>query len=200
VPPPVAATNQQRVTVEPDPSAEHVSYPLTGRIARGDEAAFARFYELWFDRLLAMARAMSRRDEAFCLDAVQDCMLKVVHRMPRLHDEAAVAAWLARALLRVVVDRLRAEARRARREGAAGARLAEAATAAEPDDEQRAWLRDRLAELPERDRALLCARFADGLTLDATGRALGMSGDAAHGRIRRLLLRLKTAARIAFHG
>ena len=56
--------------------------PLTALIARGDERAFATFYELWFDRALALARSISRRDESFCLDVVQDCMLRVV-RMKR---------------------------------------------------------------------------------------------------------------------
>jgi RNA polymerase sigma-70 factor (ECF subfamily) len=174
------------------------SYPLTGRIARGDEAAFAAFYETWFERLLAFARAATRRDEAFCLDAVQDCMLRVVQRLPALPSEEAVAAWLARALLRVAVDRLRAEARRARREDAA----AQAASPAADDSllaaEERAWLRARLDELPERDRALLRARFGEGMTLAAAGAACGVTGDAAHGRIRRLLQKLEAAAKRAF--
>ncbi len=177
------------------------SHTLTALIAAGDERAFATFYELWFDRLLAMARAATRRDEAFCLDVVHDCMLRVVRRLPALSSEAAVAAWLMRALLRGAVDRLRQEARRARREASAAAEQASAVTDLETDllaREERVWLRARLDELPTADRALLLARFDDGLTLDAVGQTVGVTGDAAHGRIRRLLLRLRAAAKGAF--
>ena len=176
------------------------SYPLTARIAAGDEQAFATFYELWFDRLLAMARAATRRDEAFCLDVVHDCMLRVVQKLPVLGTEDAVAAWLARALLRGAVDHWRRDARRSRREAHAAER-APASTDLESDlleREERAWLRARLDELPAADRALLLARFDAGLTLEAVGQTVGVTGDAAHGRIRRLLLRLRAAAKGAF--
>lgn len=183
------------------PAARTPSYPLTPRIRAGDPDAVAAFYELWFDRLLAMARATTRRDEAFCLDVVQDTMLRVVDRMEPLASEPAVATWLARTLLRGAVDRLRAEARRARREDAVAARGPTAAPASDEhalDVEQRRWLDARLAELPVPDRELLLARFHDGRTLAAVGDRFGLSGDAAHGRIRRLVLRLKDAAKGAF--
>jgi RNA polymerase sigma factor (sigma-70 family) len=177
------------------------THPLTGRIHAGDAGAFATFYELWFDRLLAMARTTTRRDEAFCLDVVQDCMVRVVDKITALASEEAVATWLARTLLRGAVDRLRADARRGRRESAAAAQqpaMAASSDQAAADDEQRQWLAARLAELPAADRELLLARFHDGATLDAVGSRFGMSGDAAHGRIRRLVLRLKDAAKGAF--
>ena len=176
------------------------SHTFTAAIAKGDEHAFATFYELWFDRLLAMARAATRRDEAFCLDVVHDCMLRVVRKLPALCSEDAVASWLARALLRGAVDRLRQDARRAKRETSAAAHAPVCQDLATDllDREERAWLRARLDELPAADRALLLARFGDGLTLDAVGQAMGVTGDAAHGRIRRLLLRLRAAAKGAF--
>jgi RNA polymerase sigma factor (sigma-70 family) len=182
-------------------AASTPSHVLTARIAAGDEHAFAAFYELWFDRLLAMARVMTRRDEAFCLDVVHDCMLRVVRKLPALASEDAVAAWLARTLLRGAVDRLRQEKRRARRE----ADVVAGSTGGTDDPhtdlfalEQRAWLQARLDELPAPDRTLLLARFAEGKTLAGVGHALGVTGDAAHGRIRRLLQRLRSAAQGVF--
>lgn len=183
------------------PRGRAPSFPLTARIRTGDGAAFATFYELWFDRLLAMACSLTRRDEAFCLDIVQDCLLRVVRKMPALATEAAVAAWLARALLRGAADRLRSEARRARREDAAAAQRGHADLASDAaviDAERRRWLHARLAELPAADRDLLLARFHDGDTLADAGARFGLSGHAAHGRIRRLILRLKDAARGTF--
>ena len=64
--------------------------------------------------------------------------------------------------------------------------------------EQEAWLRRELAALDARDRTLLAARFEEGKTLRAAGKAVGMTGHAAHGRIRRLLERLRRAAREVF--
>lgn len=173
------------------------SYPLTARIAAGDEQAFAAFYDLWFERLFALARTSTRRDEAFCLDAVQDCMLKVVRKLPALASEEAVAAWLLRALLRAAVDRTRSETRRQRHERAHADAQPQSCADALPellDGEQRAWLAARLAELAPADRALLEAR-AQGATLEASGRSAGITGHAAHGRIRRLVARLRDAAR-----
>ena len=43
------------------------------------------------------------------------------------------------------------------------------------------------------DRRLLALRFEGGRTLDEVGEELGIGGNAAHGRIRRLLGRLRSA-------
>lgn len=185
----------------PPTEREPETWPLTAGVARGDEVALGRFYDLWFGRVLSTARAVTRRDESFCLDVVQDAMLRVARRMPRLPNEPAVRAWMARTVTRVAVDRLRAETRRRVREQQAASaeqdgRADGLATAAE--QERFAWLQDALARLPERDRALLQARFGEGATLAAAGAAVGTTGHAAHGRIRRLLAALRRAAGEAF--
>jgi RNA polymerase sigma factor (sigma-70 family) len=100
-------------------------YALTGRIAAGDESAFTEFYERWFASTLALCRAIRRRDEAFCLDVVQDVMMIVVKKMPSLETESALRAWMTRTVSRRVTDCLRSEARRRLRE----AQIAETATA-----------------------------------------------------------------------
>ncbi|MCA8952309.1 MAG: sigma-70 family RNA polymerase sigma factor [Planctomycetes bacterium] len=175
------------------------SAALSRSIAAGDEHAFTRFYETWFGPTLALARGACRRDEAFCLDVVQDVMLTVANKMPALRDAAAVGAWMRRTVLHAVTDRLRTEARRQRREQlAAGARAA-AAEVAEPwlaldSDEQRRWLAAQLRDLPAADRELLAARFSPVLTVTAAGALLGLGPDAAHGRLRRALERLRQLA------
>ena len=45
---------------------------LVRLVAAGDEAAFTRFYEAWYGPTLALARVISRRDEAFALDVVPE--------------------------------------------------------------------------------------------------------------------------------
>ncbi len=171
-------------------------------IAAGDEAAFAAFYTAWFAPTLALARAASRRDESFCLDVVQDVMLTVCRKMPALRDDRAVRAWMATAVWNAVRDRARAEAARTRRERHDRER---GASAPEPwsalvAGERQQWLAARLQELPEPDRALLAARFGDAVSVAAAGAAFGMSPDGAHGRLRRVLERLRTAATEWWHG
>lgn len=169
------------------------SVDLVRRIARSDPDAFARFYDLWFDRSFALARSLTRGDESFCLDIVQDTMLQVIRRPPSPHSEAALAQWLGRTILSRAIDRLRAERRRRRREERA-ARDERCDAADDGVFEQNGWLRTALAELPAADRALLHARFHDDLTFAEAGARAGMTANAAHGRIRRALQRLRLAA------
>ncbi|MBL8723482.1 MAG: sigma-70 family RNA polymerase sigma factor [Planctomycetes bacterium] len=173
-------------------------------IARGDEAAFAAFYAAWFPATLALARAVSRRDEAFCLDVVQDVMFAVCRRMPALPDEPAVRGWMRSAVAHAITDRVRQEQARRRREEHVAEERGDAHDG-EPwhallRDERAQWLAARLAELPASDQALLAARFADGPSVAAVGATFGLSEDGAHGRLRRALQRLRHLATEWWHG
>lgn len=183
----------------PDAQTSAPTAHLTSRIAAGDPEAFGAFYEAWFERVFAMARGISRRDESFCLDVVQDCMMRVVKSMSAMRDEPAIGAWLSRAVYSATVDRSRSDRRRKVRERV----VAEVShESEEPDpmaslqgEEERSWLAVQIADLPDVDRALLLARFQGGLTLAQMGDRFGISGNAVHGRIRRALARLKQAAK-----
>jgi len=168
---------------------------LTLAIARGDGAAFARFYEAWFDRAYAAARSLTGRDEAFCLDVVQDAMLRAARRMPTLPDERSLDRWLARVVRSAALDRLRRERRRVLRERSRSS----TPMPSRPDEatellERIDWLRASLAELPQDDRSLLDSRFGRSRTLRDAGTEAGLTGDAAHGRLRRIINRLRNAA------
>ncbi|MCR9244116.1 MAG: sigma-70 family RNA polymerase sigma factor [bacterium] len=185
------------------PGVELDAATLSRRIAAGDEAAFVTFYEAWFPATLALARAACRRDEAFCLDLVQDVMLTVARKMPALRDAAAVGAWMRSTVLRAATDRIRKASREQRR----AERIAEARDDAvvEPWEamaagERRSWLEAQLAELPPTDRELLVARFSPAITVTAAGALLGLEPDAAHGRLRRVLERLRRRAAAFWQG
>lgn len=190
----------------PPPTAPNAvdSAALAKAIAAGSEAAFAAFYAAWFGSVLALARASSRRDEAFCLDVVQDVMLVVAKKLPALRSERAVRAWMSSSVLHAISDRLRGERRRLRREQWV-ATEASAQHDAEPwllmaAGERQQWLSARVQELPVSDQALLSARFHDGESVAATGARFGLGEDAAHGRLRRVLERLRHAAAEWLHG
>lgn len=166
---------------------------LTTAAASGDDGAFAALYRAWFDHALALAFRLTGRDESFCLDVVQDAMLKAARSVPPGLDEDAFRRWLTRVVHTCALDRLRAERRRVQRERSATRRdLHEPDHAPDAElDERIAELRKALARLGPADRSLLLVRFARGATLDQAARANGISGSAAHGRIRRLLKRLR---------
>lgn len=172
---------------------------LTRGIARGDADALAEFYARWFDRLLALASSLTRRDESFCLDVVQEAMLRVVRCIRPMRSDEDVLRWMTRVVHTTALDLLRREARRAARERRgtvpASSRDAAADTAL---GEQIAWVRSRLVELPPHDADLIGLRFSRGASLRAAGDAAGVTGDSAHGRIRRTLARLRTLAKEAF--
>ncbi len=169
-----------------------------------DDEGNGAFYHAWFDRAYSLARALTRRDESYCLDVVQDAMLRAARSLPPLGSERALAAWMARVVHTTALDQLRREARRVRREerAAAGRRARETGDA-DPGrrleiEERIQWLAARLHEAPEVERVLLRERFGRGKTLAQVGETVGMTGSAAHGRIRRAVLRLRALAREVF--
>lgn len=166
---------------------------LSNGIARGDHDALDRFYRGWFELALRDAGARTRRDEAFCLDVVHDAMLRLVRTLRPLRTRGELDACVRRAVLCSALDALRRESRRSRREHSAARAREDRGERAHTDhplrDAER--LARELNELPPEDRSLLLLRFVLGRTIQAAGEALGMTGDAAHGRTRRALERLR---------
>src|SRR5262249_47290597 len=131
--------------------------------------------------------------------------LRVVRSLRPMPDAVALERWLKRVVHTTALDGLRRDLRRARREQRSAAE-APASAGSQPvapgalDLEERlAWLAGELAALTRRDRELVEQRFVRGQTLDAAGAALGLSGHAAHGRVRRLIDQLRSSARRIFH-
>lgn len=172
------------------PPTDPVIACLCARVGRGDQAAFADLYEAWFDRCHAMARSLTGRDESFCLDVVQETMLRVARRIPPMECERDLARWMVRAVHSSAIDLLRRESRAKRRESAAARQPvsppAPALDAAE-------WLTAALRELDAQEHAMLTLRYGRGASLEVVGKAQGLSADAAHGRLRRLLGRLRSS-------
>jgi len=160
-------------------------------LARGDHAALAALYEAWFPRALGLARTMTRRDEAFCLDVVQETFIRVIDHAPRLvrlAKDGDLDRWMATVVRSAAIDLLRRDLRRAARE-TASARLATGADGRTPDGSA-AELRSLIEALHPDDQELLMLRFGRGATLDGAARAVGTTIGAAYGRIRRSLQKL----------
>jgi RNA polymerase sigma factor (sigma-70 family) len=168
---------------------------LTGAIASGDTETFARFYRRWIDRMYAEARRVTGRDESFCLDVVHDAMIRVMESIRPMENEAALWGWLRLVVRSCAFDRLRRQARRRRREQAAGA----AAVSRDDLEDRLTWLRRELAQLGERETALLTMRHRFGWTLRQIASAAGLKPGAVDGRLRRALAALRRRAEEAFN-
>jgi RNA polymerase sigma factor (sigma-70 family) len=171
---------------------------LTAAIASGDTEAFALFYRQWFDFAFLEARRYGNHDEQFCLDIVQDAMMRVIRSIKPMDGEADVCKWMRAVVQSCCYDRLRAEARRARRERkrASNGR----GTAGDPDHQERIdWLYAQLAALETDQAQLLSMRFRFGWTLQRIGAALGLKPGAVDGRIDRTLSNLRAKAEEDFH-
>lgn len=160
---------------------------LTAAVARGDRDAFALLYSRWFGRMVASARRLTGRDEAFCLDVVQEAMLRAASRLPPLGSTPALARWLELTTHRAALDMLRQDRRRRARERGRGL-----APLPDPDLDRRiAWVRERVRALAPRDRSLLADRFARGRSHAQIAADTHESPAAVEGRLRRLLKRLR---------
>jgi RNA polymerase sigma factor (sigma-70 family) len=162
-------------------------------VGRGDVAAFEELYRAWYERVFGMARGLTRRDEAFCLDVTQEVMLRVAKGLPRIGTEGELAGWMGRAVVSCAVDLVRKETRRARRERLAA--RSEGIGVAEGDAEDLSWVRRELRRLPLVEQGLIMQRVANGSTLKEAGLSVGIGEQAAHGRLRRAMEKLRRMAR-----
>lgn len=155
---------------------------ITARLARGDQEAFAVFYEATFDDAVSDAHRLTGKDESFCLDSVQDAYLRAAKKLPAIDSWAACRAWLRTAIASSAVDRIRSDTARAKRE--AMPRGAQTATA--EANEHLQPLLDRLrTQLDDRQWHAVRLHIGGGLPLSAVGRAMSLSRHAVHGLVRR---------------
>jgi DNA-directed RNA polymerase specialized sigma24 family protein len=106
--------------------------------------------------------------------------------MPVFETQEELERWMRRVLLNGARDRIRAEARRIRRES-----QAPIATATEHDRDSLAELNVRLRAIDKESAQLLRRRYDLGWTLEQIGRELGLRPGAVDGRIRRILKKLR---------
>ncbi|MBX3321866.1 MAG: sigma-70 family RNA polymerase sigma factor [Phycisphaeraceae bacterium] len=169
-------------------------------VARGERERVGEFYEAWFEWVLAAASRATTRDEAFCLDVVQDVMLRVAAKMPAMSTHAQLERWMWRVTFNAAMDALRSEQRRRKREQA---RAGVTAQAVENDagaiEERCDWLRKELSRLDSEEHVLVRARFAGNMSLKEIGSGLGRTTGAVHGKLRTAIARLKRRAEETGH-
>ncbi|MEE9129070.1 MAG: RNA polymerase sigma factor [Phycisphaerales bacterium] len=192
------------VSLPHSPHVQSKVRSLTEAIASGNSEAFATFYRQWFDTMYAQARTASGRDESFCLDVVQDAMLRVIKSVPPMASAGDLRRWLRVVVQSCAYDRFREEARRKAREQRAvaerGANNSNGEVGAQENTFDRIrWLQRELQSLDDRDIQLLLMRHRFGWTLKRIGQAVGLKPGAVDGRIRRVLSKLRRRAKEQSH-
>lgn len=170
---------------------------LTTAMAAGNEDAVETFYRRYFDWLYAQARSATRRDESFCLDVVQDAVLRIIRTIRRVDTEAQLRAWLRLVVQTTALDRLRAERRRHRRELAtvlAGPREHIESNDEVDDAGQLEWIKRQIARFDPRLVQIIELRFEQRWTLARIAARFGLSIGTIDGRLRRALKELRLRA------
>ena len=85
-------------------------------MAAGDSRAVEAFYRQYFDWIFGQARRVSGRDESFCLDVVQESVLRVIRTVRPIGSEGQFRAWLQLVVRTTALDLMRSERRRGKRE------------------------------------------------------------------------------------
>lgn len=181
---------------------------VAARARAGERDAFRRLVELATPRLYRLAlRVVGDPDEAE--DVVQETTIRAWDRIEELREPAAVMGWLSHIARNAARDRLRWWKRRRReRFDEAGAALAALVAQPEraplPDEalagaQVRAAVARAVAALPDKHRAVLLLREADGMSYEEIAEALGVAIGTVESRLHRaraaLARRLQRLAR-----
>ena len=131
-------------------------------------------------------------DEAEAEDLVQECLLKVARRWPRVRRMDQPRAYARRILVNLAVDEARGRARR-RSELEPEAAASLIAIDPLPALDARAELLQALGQLPARQRAVLVLRYFNDLTEAQVAEVLGCPAGTVKSSASRGLARLREA-------
>jgi RNA polymerase sigma-70 factor (ECF subfamily) len=170
---------------------------LIGRVALGDDQAFAALYDLFAGAVLGMATRVLR-DRAQSEEVAQEVLLEVWRKAASFAEHrGSVRAWVLTIAHRRAIDRVRAEQAGADRDTCAGLldprrdfdEVAESALAGL----ERGHVRSVLAVLTDLQRKSITLAYYDGYTCREVAERLGVSLSTIKSRMRDGLIRLRNA-------
>ncbi|HET9713054.1 MAG TPA: sigma-70 family RNA polymerase sigma factor [Pyrinomonadaceae bacterium] len=179
--------------MRPEPAQEN-DVELLKAIASQDEAALAQLYDRYRAILFGLLmRILNNREEAE--DVLQELFLQVWRRAADFDENRGRPfTWLVTMARSRGIDRLRALASR-ERVAVAGARdEAEAVSDAASDafrSEQRGWVTNALAQLPDEQQRPLMLAYFDGLTQTEIATRLGAPLGTVKTRMRTGMMKLR---------
>ncbi len=161
---------------------------LVIRVQEGAAEAFTELVQRWQDRLWRLAWRLTD-DEQAAWDVLQDAWIVISRRIRRLADPAAFPAWAYRITSNKSRDWIRRRRRIRRADEAYGGRRREADSGGNPT--QHANLRDALADLSGRDRAILSLRYEDDFSTAEIAEILGIPSGTVKSRLHYARQRLR---------
>lgn len=166
---------------------------LTARMKRGDEAAYRRFYDLYFNRLLRYLIVVASGREDAAKETLQLTLVRVVRHIRIFPDEDVFWSWLTVLARSAFID----EERKHRRQCSLLERLFHREPLPDPgptdDTDARLWslTESAVEELPVEDRDLVRRKYLAGESVRAIAFAFDSSEKAIESRLVRLRRRLK---------
>ena len=174
---------------------------LTAAMVAGNARATEAFYRQYFELMYLHACNITRRDESFCLDVVQDAVLRVIRTIRPTSCEAQLAAWLRLVTQTAAYDLLKSESRRRKRETRVALAVGSSGSTAEAltDEDRIAWLREEITSLDPQIARMIELRYEKQWTLARIAESLGLSIGTVDGRLRRALGTLRSRAQRSAH-
>jgi RNA polymerase sigma-70 factor (ECF subfamily) len=167
---------------------------LTAAMANGDEAAFARFFELYFNRLLRYLLVVSRGDEVAARDALQDTMTRVAKHVRRFEEDQVLWDWLTVLARSAARDAGRKQTRYrnllARFFEKLPPDLAPSGDS-QSEDLMNSALEAALVAIGEEDRGLIEAKYFEGASVRELSRARQVTEKSVESRLLRIRRRLR---------
>lgn len=163
---------------------------VTRAVRSGSREALAEIYDRCAEEVVSSIERVTRRDEAFALDCLQEMFMRLAAHPPIVDSRAALMAWMRVAALNVARNMIVSERRRSRREGlAVTSRGVDAGDAR--DDAHDDALDPILRQLDEDERTLLRLRHVEGMRIRAIARVIGATPQKVESAIRRAMGRLR---------
>lgn len=159
---------------------------LVVKAQRGDREAFGRLVSLHHARLIGAARALVRNDAA-AEDISQEAFVEAYISLPKLKRPESFPAWLFGIMRHRALNYLRSAGREVAVPHVAANQAAPNCSSSDASAE----LREKLDELPERDREVLAAKYLQDLSYREIAETLGITVNAVRVRCCRAKQKLR---------
>lgn len=164
---------------------------LTKAICRGEEAAFAQFYDRYHLRLYKYLLVLAGGNEADAREVLQTVVVKLAKRFKVFDEERRLWGWLCRLARNAYVDLCRAR-RRDQRFVPLEDHKPELLELREGEHRLSESLHHALEQLTAEERELMRAAYVDERSLQELANASGQTYKAVESRLARLRRKVKT--------
>ncbi len=192
---PSFVSNSEPASSAPSHAEEFNCLKVTSGMTHGDESCFDIYYDAHFDLMVREARRLIGRDEATCMDIVQDAFLKVIKSIRPFDSRAQLEHWSRLIVRTTALDFLRKRQRRRELPSfEINKPLLDNSIEPQLDLARMIWIEEQLRDTDPKIRKLISLRYRLGWSLQEIGSYFGIKTGAVDGRIRRAVLQLKEQA------